>query len=423
MTTAKYPRPVRWSQSLQQQGRRFVRDTGRAAFTLAVAVATHTVFPLLRAVNRQRIARGESIVLEDMAGPPQRQAFPEFSATPGDLSPNPGKTRKARHMHLEAYPTPDYDFTYRSPPISGNVINGRGETEPRRASHVFFGDGYGRAWGKLDWYFQVMENTRVHRYIVRMFWDDRRRVGPVSRAAVEMPPDQSSEVVKRLAREAGAALVGITDLTDDLCYEDFDESFLHAIAIAIPMDREEMLHAPSDRSVMAIMDSYVEANRIAIEVAEGIRGLGWPARACTNIPPDPSEVLHLPTAIQAGLGELGKHGSLITREYGANVRLAVVLTDLPLQNDVPVDIGVEDFCASCQICVENCPPHAIFDTKQLVRGVEKFYVDFDKCAPYFVKTGSCGICLEVCPWSEPGRGEKMFERLMKQRMRKSSSAG
>ena len=39
-----------------------------------------------------------------------------------------------------------------------------------------------------------------------------------------------------------------------------------------------------------------------------------------------TEVLHLPLAVQAGLDQLGKHGSLITKEVGSNLRLATVLT-------------------------------------------------------------------------------------------------
>jgi epoxyqueuosine reductase QueG len=51
----------------------------------------------------------------------------------------------------------------------------------------------------------------------------------------------------------------------------------------------------------------------------------------------------------------------------------------------------------------------------MVRGELKWYVDFDKCIPYFVKTYGCAICLEVCPWSEPGRGPSLSEKLLAKR--------
>ena len=57
----------------------------------------------------------------------------------------------------------------------------------------------------------------------------------------------------------------------------------------------------------------------------------------------------------------------------------------------------------------------------MVRGENKWYVDFDKCIPYFVKTYGCAICIEVCPWSEPGKGATIFGQLLKKRNKSSAS--
>jgi len=141
--------------------------------------------------------------------------------------------------------------------------------------------------------------------------------------------------------------------------------------------------------------------------------MGWPAWAYGN--PNSGDLLQIPAAIDAGLGQLGKHGSLISREHGSNFRLGCVVTDLPLAIDAPVDIGVDDLCSVCNVCVRDCPVDAIYDTKQLVRGTRKWYVDFDKCIPYFCETYGCGICIEVCPWSEEGRGPWLSEKLLKKR--------
>ena len=51
-----------------------------------------------------------------------------------------------------------------------------------------------------------------------------------------------------------------------------------------------------------------------------------------------------------------------------------------------MEFGADDFCKTCQVCTNACPPGAIMEKKQMVRGVERWYVDFDKCIPYFVET-------------------------------------
>jgi epoxyqueuosine reductase QueG len=219
--------------------------------------------------------------------------------------------------------------------------------------------------------------------------------------------------ITALARELGAGRVGVAEVTPEALYEGRDPGLRRAICLALPMDREEMRHAPQPRAAVEVMRTYRAAARVAIQLAARIRAMGWPARAYGN--PNCTDVLMIPLAIRAGLGELGKHGSLICREYGSNFRLAAVLTDLPLAPSDPVDIGVEDLCAVCRRCVDDCPPRAIADEKQLVRGRRKWYVDFDACVPYFAKTMGCSICIEVCPWSEPGRGPGLSERLLAKR--------
>ena len=63
----------------------------------------------------------------------------------------------------------------------------------------------------------------------------------------------------------------------------------------------------------------------------------------------------------------------------------------------------------------DCPPGAIFDTKQMVRGSKKWYIDFDKCIPYVAKTDGCAICIQVCPWSVSGRGPSLSQQLLAKR--------
>ena len=318
-------------------------------------------------------------------------------------------------MKPDAPPPPTFAFGYQKPPRPGNDINGLGETTKRRARHVFHNaTGEDLDWKHLDSFFSFINPWGVVRHMLANTWQLRRQEGPVAgaKAAVD---DESvmAASIKQKARSLGASLVGITRVSEDALYEGLSAPFETAISIGLAMDREEMRHVPQKRAAVEVMRAYRQVSRIAIELAEHIRSLGWGAKAYGN--PNSTEILHIPLAVNAGLGQLGKHGSMISKEHGSNFRLSAVITELPLAVDVPVDIGVDDLCTSCRRCVIDCPPDAIYEQKQWVRGVERWYVDFDKCIPYFVKTYGCAICIEVCPWSEPGRGEELSRLLLAKR--------
>lgn len=318
-------------------------------------------------------------------------------------------------MKPHAPPPPTYAFGYKTPPESGNAINGLGETATRRARKVFHSSGGELlAWKALDDFFSVINPWRVVRHVIANAWQLRRSDGPVHpRRRVVPDPQAMAAEVKALARRLGAPVVGVAEVTEEDLYEGRDPGLRHAICLGMPMDRAEMEFAPQARAAAEVMRTYRALARSAIRLAEEIRALGWPARAYGN--PNSTDILMIPLAVRAGLGELGKHGSLIGVEHGSNLRLAAVLTDLPLALDRPVDIAVDDLCLVCRRCVDDCPPRAIVDDKQLVRGQQRWYVDFDKCVPYFVKTYGCAICIEVCPWSEPGRGPSLSAQLLARR--------
>ncbi|MEM7345726.1 MAG: 4Fe-4S dicluster domain-containing protein [Chloroflexota bacterium] len=325
-------------------------------------------------------------------------------------------------MKLKNTPPPTYAFGYKNPPPSGNTTNGLGVTEKIRARHVFHNaTGEDLPWNTLDEFFSYTNIWGVVRHMLANVWQLRRQNGPIRRQQVKVDdPVAMAAQIKEVAKRLGAGIVGITPIIEDALYEGYEVPYQSAICIGLPMDREEMLEVPHERAAVEVMRAYREVSRIAIELGEYIRAIGWPAKAYGN--PNSTEILHIPLAINAGLGQLGKHGSMISKEYGSNFRLSAVLTNLPLAADEPVDIGVDDLCLTCQRCVIDCPPGALANEKQMVRGEEKWYVDFDKCIPYFVKTYGCAICIEVCPWSEPDRGAWLSQKLLAGRKKGGSAA-
>ena len=318
-------------------------------------------------------------------------------------------------MKLHGTPSAENLPAYQNQPVSGNRVNGQGLKEKVRPTRVFHAP-----WNReLPWTgmndFFLMNNTwAILIQALRNRWLMRRCAGPVAKHRVEVnDSDEMAHRLKQKAKELGAGIVGITRIEPSDLYEDMELKYQYAICIGIPMRREEMQHVPHGRAGLEVQRVYGEVARVSIELAEHIRAMGWPAHAYGD--PRSTDLLQIPLAIRAGLGQLGKHGSMISEEYGSNFRLSSVATDMPLTLDGPVDIGVDDLCLGCRRCSIDCPPDAILDEKQWVRGEYRWYVDFDKCVPYFSTTFGCAICIEVCPWSEPGRGPKLSQMLLAKR--------
>jgi|TARA_B110001454_G_scaffold81899_1_gene78801 NAD-dependent dihydropyrimidine dehydrogenase PreA subunit len=314
------------------------------------------------------------------------------------------------------FPSSELPFAYRHQPLSGNIINGLGETEKIAATQIFHGSGARELeWGKLELFFGLINPFKVSWLNLVNRWMLRNADGVISKNKrnVESLSDMTSEI-KELAMKFGAGSVGISPMIKQALYKHGEINYTNAIVILYPMDGNEMKYVTTNRAGAETMRAYMEITKAAITISEEIRAMGWRARAyCEG-----ADILHIPLAINAGLGELGKHGSLICREFGSSMRIATVLTDLPLNHDKPIDIAVDDLCIGCRRCTIDCPVDAISDDKQMVRGEEKWYVDFDKCVPYFTETAGCGICIEVCPWSKPDRGFSLSEKLLEKRAKK-----
>ena len=190
------------------------------------------------------------------------------------------------------------------------------------------------------------------------------------------------------------------------------------IMLGVLHDYEAIAKAPEVEAGLEVVDQYIRAARAAKTVAGWMRTKGWEAEAVTG--PMTGALAMIPPALACGFGELGKHGSIINPEFGASFRLSAVLTDAPFAATTARAHGVDDFCQSCRICEDACPPEALSAEKKTVRGVEKWYVDFDKCLPFFNQTHGCAICIAVCPWSRPGVGLNIAAKLARRSERSAA---
>jgi NAD-dependent dihydropyrimidine dehydrogenase PreA subunit len=305
------------------------------------------------------------------------------------------------------------------PTISGNTINGLGEKNRRCPTPVYWHNPsktpYGwlnllieirawfRAWFKWSLWTVGFENMKLQ----------RRRLSPVTGNKAADSPDHWTALVKSFALDHEADQVGIAPLDPEWVFQGYEVKATWAIAIGVTMNHERLATAPELDSVVEVFTQYNRGGRAALALAAWIRGQGYQADAHSG--PKAGPVNMIPAALACGLGELGKHGSMINRHVGASFRLASVLTDLPLVADSPDEFGADEFCRTCKLCMKKCPMGAISGEKQLVRGEIKWYVDFDKCIPYFNDTFGCAICIAVCPWSSPGIAPGLARKMLRRR--------
>jgi reductive dehalogenase len=183
------------------------------------------------------------------------------------------------------------------------------------------------------------------------------------------------------------------------------EGCTNAIVMAVEMDYEASRYSPNGIAGAATGLGYSRQAVTANMVAAFIRSLGF-----TAIPSGNDTALSIPLAMAAGLGELGRMGLLITEEYGPRVRILKVFTDLPLEHDRYREFGVTAFCKKCKKCAEHCPSRAIPFGDPTVEGptisnhsgVEKWYIDPEKCFLYWVKNWmDCDNCVMTCPFNKP----------------------
>ena len=255
-------------------------------------------------------------------------------------------------------------------------------------------------------------------------WDWDGKFGyPRAQSGLKIKIDDTEANTRRVKRAAalfGASLAGVCVLDRRWIYSPaylmtpeggetdtniVPEEFKYAIAIAVEMDYDGINCSPAGPASVATGLGYSKMAFTAGLLAQYIRGLGYQAIPCGN-----DTACSIPIAIDAGLGEMARNGLLITPEFGPRVRLAKVLTDLPLIPDKPIEFGVWDFCLICEKCAKKCPsksimfgeptdkPHNICNRE----GVLTWHINAETCLNFWADNHTdCSNCIRTCPFNKP----------------------
>ena len=224
-----------------------------------------------------------------------------------------------------------------------------------------------------------------------------------------------SRLIKKVGLLFGADIVRITELDQRWVYKEVDISHKYAIICAVQHKPSLLDLAPSYFSQASGGDAYSRLKFIATQPTDFICGLGYDAMYRETRGSGEPELNMVPIALDAGIGEFCRTGRVLSPEYGNNMRLKTVTTDLPLVPDKPISFGTHDFCIACESCAKYCPPGAVpkgAPSDELPNpvhnnpGFKKWWINAEKCVIFGgtnrKKWDTCGgRCMAVCPWNKP----------------------
>ena len=212
-----------------------------------------------------------------------------------------------------------------------------------------------------------------------------------------------TEAIRSKAYALGYGEVGFTSFDSRYVYQgrrkDLNPRLPHAICLALEQDYDATQTIPSLDAEKAQGQAYTRQSELAKELTDFILSLGYSVQVS-------GPTWHLgpmiPMFVEAGLGQLGVNGQLLSPRFGSRARLQIILTDANITHDKPVDYGIHKYCALCQVCVTRCPGRALEGQKLWYRGVEKNKLNFARCRPVMTRYSGCGICMKVCPIQKYG---------------------
>ncbi len=241
----------------------------------------------------------------------------------------------------------------------------------------------------------------------------------------DITPGHLTKYIKGWTKYLGAHSVGIAQLKDYHLYtfrgrginkgKPVLRRHMYAIAFTVEMDHDNVMAAPGSPVILESSQQYLRSAAIALQLSMFLNKMGYQSRA--HIDGDYELICPL-VARDAGLGEIGRMGLLMTPRLGPRVRIAVVTTDAPLLTDeYRPDPNMIEFCRICRKCAQCCPGDSISEgDMQEIDGVKRWRIDSDKCYRYWCISGTdCGRCMAVCPYSHRNNIFHNFVRFLLRR--------
>lgn len=219
------------------------------------------------------------------------------------------------------------------------------------------------------------------------------------------------KLLKQNLIDFGADIVGFSKLPNSPIKD--QPNLTYAVTVAVKISNA-VLKTINQRPTIEYFHEYRTANalldRITFLGARVIENLGFnafPIAASQSTAEDKSLFKglfsHKIGARLSGLGFIGKSGLFISTKYGSKVRLATILTDMPVESELPI---IENGCGDCEICKKACPAGAISGIIYEEGMQREDFFSAEKCSRHMktyndVGRGAvCGICIKVCKYND-----------------------
>ena len=222
------------------------------------------------------------------------------------------------------------------------------------------------------------------------------------------------EKMRALSQQWGGSLFGVADLRsfkreEILLPPSLMDKLSYGISVGFHLSDailEEILNQPTPLYFHHYQRVNILLDTVGLIVTSAIQDLGYqaipiPASQIVDWKTQKGHLSHKHVASAAGLGWIGRNNLLVNEEFGSRIRLATVLTDLPLVISPP---SIKD-CGSCLNCLSVCPAGAI-----KVRQEEFDHLRCYEQLRTFAKTlhfshNICGVCVKACKGFKGSSGQ------------------
>jgi len=229
-----------------------------------------------------------------------------------------------------------------------------------------------------------------------------KAITTISQNPVQVKKTISTEELagfEEFAKTKGIGVIGYAKLAPRLIFKERAVLYDNAIILIMEMDREAISKAPSVETFKTVMSTYDILGKVTNSLVDRLRNMGFQAQASH---PLGGLVLYPPLAVEAGLGWIGRHGLLITPQFGPRQRIAAIfvnIDNLPIAN-TNEHSWIGEFCNQCGKCIKTCPANAILNQPIKHSSERKTHITRGKCLPVFVSQEGCSICIKECTFNQ-----------------------